>query len=266
MNNLTAIHIADNYLISPANPIVTNLIGVGGTGSRMLSELAAMHAALQALGHPGLMVHAYDDDRITAPNLGRQRFAESELGLYKSVAAINRINRFYGSDWKAVPCKFDSRHSHKMLGGGMANLYISCVDSASARFAIASFLDNISYSRYQRSKPLYWMDLGNSKDTGQVILSTVRPIKQPESVLYRTVAALPKITEEFKDLLAAQQDDNEPSCSFEEAITKQDLFINPVVAAYAAKLLFQLFRTGMTDTRGVFINLKNFKTEPLKVA
>ncbi|MBS1528382.1 MAG: PRTRC system ThiF family protein, partial [Bacteroidetes bacterium] len=260
MNNLPAIHFVDNYLINPPNPIIINLIGIGGTGSRMLSELATIHAALLALGHPGLMVYVYDDDRIAEPNLGRQRFAESELGLYKSVAAVNRINRFFGTDWKAVTYQFNSSHRHKMPLNGKANLYISCVDTVKARFEIADFIGNTVTRKYERNRPLYWMDLGNSKDTGQVILATIGDITQPESKRYRTVAELPKVTDEFKDLLLQETGKNEPSCSLAEAIEKQDLFINPAVALFGAELLFRLFRTGMTDIRGAFINLKNFKT------
>jgi hypothetical protein len=47
---------------------------------------------------------------------------------------------------------------------------------------------------------------------------------------------------------------------------KQDLFINSAVANLGASLLWQLFREGMIFNRGMFINLKTFITQPLKVA
>ncbi|TCN55420.1 hypothetical protein [Flavobacterium circumlabens] len=49
MNTPKAIHCTDNYLINPTNPINLNLIGAGGTGSRMLPELARMNHSLVAL-------------------------------------------------------------------------------------------------------------------------------------------------------------------------------------------------------------------------
>jgi hypothetical protein len=55
-----------------------------------------MNHSLIELRHAGLQVRLWDDDIITSANLGRQRFAESETGLYKSVALINRVNRFSG--------------------------------------------------------------------------------------------------------------------------------------------------------------------------
>ena len=80
------VHFTDSELISPTNPISVNLIGAGGTGSQILTALARMNHALTELHHAGLSVRLWDDDVITEANLGRQLFAESELGLYKSVA------------------------------------------------------------------------------------------------------------------------------------------------------------------------------------
>ena len=80
-----------------------NLIGAGGTGSQVLTALARMNHALTELNHAGLSVRLWDDDVITEANLGRQLFAESELGLYKSVALINRINRFLERIGKLKP-------------------------------------------------------------------------------------------------------------------------------------------------------------------
>src|ERR1700742_2444611 len=101
MNIQSPIHFADNYLINPTNAIMVNLIGAGGTGHRMLTELARMHVALLALGHPGLQVSLFDDEKVTVANLGRQLFAQTEVGRCKAVVLIERINRFCGTNWKA---------------------------------------------------------------------------------------------------------------------------------------------------------------------
>jgi PRTRC genetic system ThiF family protein len=264
--NTQAMHFAANYLIDPTNPITLNLIGAGGTGSQMLTALARMNHSLLALGHTGLQLQLFDDDRITEANLGRQLFAQSELGLYKSVALINRINRFFGTNWKAVPERFTSDTINRLPDNGRANIFVSCVDTVQARFDIATAIKHMAkQNNYNRNKLLYWMDTGNAQHTGQALLSTLSPIHQPNSKLYRTVAELPLITEEFKTLLEAQTDNNEPSCSLAEALDKQDLFINSTIAGMGASLLWNLFRNGMTENRGFFINLHDFRTQPLKV-
>ena len=74
------------------------------------------------------------------------------------------------------------------------------------------------------------------------------------------------VTDEFKDLLlASESTDNTPSCSLAEALAKQDLFINSSLANLGASLLWQLFREGMIFNRGFFLNLKEFRTLPLKI-
>jgi molybdopterin/thiamine biosynthesis adenylyltransferase len=72
------VHFADNSLLNPTNPISVNLIGAGGTGSKVLTALMEMNHSLIELGHAGLQVRLWDDDIVTSANLGRQRFAECE--------------------------------------------------------------------------------------------------------------------------------------------------------------------------------------------
>lgn len=266
MKILPAIHFTDTTLLDPTNPITVNLIGAGGTGHRMLTELVRMHIALLAFGKPGLQVNLFDDDIITEANRGRQMFAPAEIGHFKSVILINRINRFNGTNWKAVPERFSTKTLHLLPNTGKANIYITCVDTASARFDIAGALRKVCRdSRNDRAKPFYWMDLGNSRFTGQLVLSTLDEIKQPESERFRPVASLPKVTDEFKDLLEEVDDKDEPSCSQAEALRKQDLYINTALAVYGAELLWQLLSDGMIEHRGLFLNIKKFKTTPLKI-
>jgi PRTRC genetic system ThiF family protein len=265
---MKAIHITDNYIINPTNPVTVNLIGAGGTGSNLFMALAKMNHALIALGHPGLQVSLFDDDRVTEANLGRQLFAESELGMFKAVALVNRVNRFFGTNWKAVTTRFSRDNQRLLPNEGKANIFISCVDNVASRLEIAGFLKRFAGAgKYDRDKPMYWMDFGNARHTGQVVLSTVHPIEQPAMEKYRTVSIMPMVTDEFRELLEQSgAADNTPSCSVAEALTKQDLFINPTLANEGASLLWQLFREGMIFNRGFFLNLNDFRTMPIKVA
>ncbi|CAD0002297.1 PRTRC system ThiF family protein [Flavobacterium salmonis] len=260
------VHFTDNYLINSANPIAVNLIGAGGTGSKVLTALMEMNHSLIELGHAGLSVRLWDDDVITNANLGRQRFAECEIGLYKSVALINRVNRFSGTNWKAETVKFEKDNFGRLPQFAMATLYITCVDSVQARFGVAEILKEASNRRNYQDEPKYWLDFGNSQHTGQVLLSTITEIKQPSSEKYQTVASLPMVTDEFAELLKeSEQQDDTPSCSLAEALDKQDLFINSSLTQMGCSLLWGLFRNGMTRYRGFFHNLKDFRTHPIKV-
>ncbi|SFO11865.1 PRTRC system ThiF family protein [Paenimyroides ummariense] len=262
----TAVHFTDNYLISPTNPIEVNLIGAGGTGSKVLTALMEMSHSLTELEHAGLQVRLWDDDIITEANLGRQRFAPSETGLYKSVALINRVNRFMGTNWKAENQKFERNAFGGLPENARATIYITCVDNVQARFNIAEMLKSMSKRRANRDEPKYWLDFGNSQQIGQVILSTIGEIKQPNSEKYEPVAILPMVTDEFGELLKqSEKTDDTPSCSLAEALEKQDLYINATLAQMGCSLLWSMFRYGMTENRGFFLNLKNFQSQPLKV-
>lgn len=261
------VHFTDNSLINATNPISVNLIGAGGTGSKVLTALMEMNHSLIALGHAGLSVRLWDDDVITEANLGRQRFAECEVGLYKSAALINRANRFSGTNWKAETQKFEKDSLGKLPENAQATIFITCVDSVKARFGIAEILKALDNGKYYHHKPKYWLDYGNSQYTGQVLLSTVGAIKQPKSEKYETVSNLPFITEEFGELLRQSEiKDDTPSCSLAEALTKQDLYINATLAQMGSSLLWSLFHNGLTENRGFFLNLKNFHSQPIKVA
>lgn len=263
----TAIHFADNYLLNPTNPISVNLIGAGGTGSKVLTALMEMNESLLALGHAGLQVRLWDDDIVTSANIGRQRFFKCDIGLYKSVTLINRANRCLGTNWKAETIKFEKDGIGRLPGEAKSIITITCTDNVKARFDVAEILKEVSDQRHYQDKPRYWIDFGNSRNTGQVILSTVGEIKQPNSEKYETVGILPFITDEFGELLKqSEQQDNTPSCSVAEALQQQDLFINASLAQMGCSLLWNLFRYGMTPDRGFFHNLKDFNTHPIKVA
>ncbi|MCW4469826.1 PRTRC system ThiF family protein [Flavobacterium sp. MFBS3-15] len=171
-----------------------------------------------------------------------------------------RCNRFFGTGWKAINRKYDSQS-----GNLKAAIYISCVDTVASRFEIAELLSGARGSHYA-NVPRYWMDFGNGKDTGQVVLSTIRKVKQPKSDTFEAVESLPFVTEEFGELLRqSETDDDSPSCSLAEALEKQELFINSALAQMGCSLLWQMFRSGMTTHRGLFLNIADFRAVPLPV-
>ncbi len=270
----TKVHFTYTELLQPTNPITINLIGAGGTGSQVLTALARMSHAMNELNHAGFDVRLWDDDRVSTANLGRQLFAESELNMYKSVALINRVNRFFGTNWKAITSKYEKdillyEDTHEKA---RATLTISCVDNVKTRFQIAEIIDDLATNTdCHRNTPKYWLDFGNSQHIGQVILATIGKIPQPQSAQpqsekYNCVGYLPFVTEEYGDLLKqSEETDDTPSCSLADALEKQDLFINSTLAQMGCSLLWNMFRQGFTAHKGFFLNLKDFRSQPIKI-
>jgi PRTRC genetic system ThiF family protein len=246
-------HFTDNYILDPTHPVTVNLIGCGGTGSQVLTTLSRMSHTLIALGHPGLHLTTFDPDNVSEANLGRQLFSESDVGLNKAVLLTSRINRFFSTAWDAVPDLYKNEP---------ANIIITCVDNIKSRIDIA---DNFLFGQNKErdyNRLIYWLDFGNTKNAGQVVLGSSGDIEQPQSKKYIPVAKLPCITERF-DLTKIDEKDSGPSCSLTEAIKQQDLFINSTLANVGSKILWKLFRDGMTDQAGVFLNMDTMKMNPI---
>ena len=233
------------------NTVRIAVVGCGGTGSAILGGLPYLHQALLARGHRyGLAVTAYDGDRISETNCVRQPFSAAEIGLFKSVVLINRLNLFWGFEWKAEP-------EHVTKGYEISNqfdLVIGCVDSRAARSAIYQALTN-SWCVVP-----YYLDLGNSSETGQFILGQpLNRVNKHRAARLRTAVELfPEVVDSSLD------DDSEPSCSAAEALQRQHEFINQTLANHALALLSRLLRGESLLHHGGFVNLASGSVVPLR--
>lgn len=259
------VHYIDSYLINPQHPVTVNIIGAGGTGSQVLTGLARLDVTLRALRHPGLFVTLYDPDIVTEANIGRQLFGYSDMGLNKTQCLVTRINNFFGNDWKAVPDIFPAMLKNACRDN-MANITVTCTDNIKSRLDLWKILKSVYIPEYHDDiTPLYWMDFGNTQTSGQVVLGTVpKKIKQPASQLYETVGSLKVITRLVK-YARVKEEDSGPSCSLAEALEKQDLFINSTLAQLGCGILWKMFRKGLIEHHGVFLNLETMKVNPIMV-
>ena len=259
------VHYVDSYLLNPQHPVTVNLIGAGGTGSQVLTCLSRIDVSLRGLGHPGLFVTVYDPDIVTESNIGRQLFGPMDLGQNKAQCLVTRINNFFGNDWSAEPEMFQS--APKAFGhNGMANITITCTDNIRSRLDMWNLLKSRSEPGYRSyGTPLYWMDFGNTQTSGQVVMGTIpKEIRQPVSKLYDTVPSLKVITRLVK-YTRVKETDSGPSCSLAAALEKQDLFINSTLAQLGCDILWKMFRHGMIEHHGAFLNLESMKVNPLPV-
>lgn len=247
-------HNTYSYILNPPHKITVALIGCGGTGSQVLSILARMDLALQALGHLGLHVTVFDNDTVSDANIGRQLFSASEIGLHKSVALVNRINRFYGNQWHAETKAFNDKTVNRNF-----NIYITCVDDFNTRLKIASLIKHTTKQNHEHAQ-YYWLDFGNTNHAGQAILGTLNagPDKKEHT-------PLPTFIEFAKNYKPPRKTKNTPSCSLAEALEKQDLLINSTLANAGMQLLWRLFRHGRTPYRGVILNLETLTSNPIKI-
>jgi PRTRC genetic system ThiF family protein len=251
------VHYTAGYLLNPRHKVTINVAGAGGTGSQVLTSLARMNEALVALGHPGVHVRCYDGDSVTSANIGRQLFSPADEGINKAIVLINRINRYFGYNWEAEP-------SH-MNGDEKSNVTITCIDTAKGRLSIGYLLAKEQRDPDDLKKKYYWLDLGNSAKTGQVVLGTLTNIDQPKSTIHTNVGSLKTVIKTFPELKKIKEKDQGPSCSLAEALKKQDLFINSTLAQFGCNLIWKLFREGMISYHGCYVNLESFVVNPIKI-
>ena len=235
-----------------SNSIKVLLVGAGGNGSEMLDCLARLHAGLIGCGHPcGLEVTVMDGDTVSRANIGRQRFAYSDIGLNKAVVLSHRYNMFYQTNWTSLPhyLDFNTKSRHELDD---FDLLITCVDKAKTRIEVAK------YAPKYLMDTILWLDLGNGNSTGQFCLGHLG--NKCSDIVW-----LPHIVDLFPEL--SNVDDNDkPSCSFEEAIAQQDLFVNRILANASANLLWQLIRHGKITSHGGFIDVAKHNTRPLLIS
>lgn len=222
-----------NYLNLPASwmesPIRTIIYGAGGTGSQVLDQLASLDACMRQLGHPGFDVTVYDPDRVSLSNIGRQRFTHADVGQFKSLILVHRINAFYNVNWKYRAEKGPAKPR-------AVDLILTCTDLATFR---------ASFAHDNRNNPgaALWLDFGNGNSTAQCILGHLSRI---------VTDRIPNVADLYPELRDMAQVDTElPSCSAEEALRRQPWPINREIAMKGVGMLWTLLREGRLDYHGV---------------
>jgi PRTRC genetic system ThiF family protein len=218
------------------------VIGAGGTGSAIVMGLPYLDQAMRAWGHSGgLDVWMMDADTVTETNCVRQPFSFSDIGLNKATVLINRINLFWGTEWKALPIHLDKR---ARINDIHPDLVIGCVDTRAARASIDEAL------RSSINRATYWLDLGNNAASGQFILG--QPLNARN---HRKAERLRTVSELYPEIVDTKAgEDPLPSCSAIEALDRQEPFINQTLATSALAMLARLFRHGRLKHHGGFFN------------
>lgn len=239
----------------PRRPVRVLIIGAGGTGSAITMGLPYLDQALRVWGRfAGLDVVLMDADAVSETNCIRQPFSISDIGQNKTTVLINRINMFWGTNWRAEPRNFDERTPERIQDSSI-DLLIGCVDSRAARKVIAQSLAK------SNNRTAYWLDLGNNAASGQFVLG------QPLNGRNRRKAdRLRTVSELYPEIIDADAgEDPLPSCSAIDALERQEPFINQTLAMSALSMLARLLRYGKIAHHGGFFNASAGKMTALAV-
>lgn len=221
-------------------PMIT-VIGAGGTGSHMVWGLAQLHMALMGLGRPGLLVHVMDHDTVEPHNIGRQRFQWHDVGFNKAESLVQAVNRAHGLDWTSSGRKAGEAHYR-------GTIVITCVDDPALRKKFHKEIRQKNprrryHDHEEQKRTHYWMDIGNDVDYGQVVL---------------TNGQWPTIVDVVGGLDKMPTHRPRHSCSMEESLHHQDLFINLQMATIGLHMLWKLFM-GTLSYRVAYVNMKDMQ-------
>ena len=145
------------------------LIGCGGNGSHIAEAIARVACLLRRQGRPVNLLFI-DPDHVEPENIPRQNFSEAEIGLNKAQLLALRYTAKWGVPIQALPSTFERKHLHYY---NSLTLLVGCVDNPEGRASISEVLKE----NQERSPRVWWLDLGNGLETGQVILGSAHNVE-----------------------------------------------------------------------------------------
>jgi PRTRC genetic system ThiF family protein len=213
--------------------------GVGGTGGYVVRDLSRFLYSInkRAGTEYDIKMVCVDPDIVEEKNLLRQNFLPNDLGQNKAEVLASRHAKAFGIEIASVPQKLDRRLLETITGQypNMVPVIVGCVDNNLARREIHSFVS-------RNSRTVLWIDSGNEKTSGQVILGSSK--------------GWPTVVDMFKEILDDTKDTvAEVSCAERLMQGEQNIFVNLTAANHVLNFLRTIILNETTATNGVRFNI-----------
>lgn len=253
------------------------LVGCGGTGG-FLAE-----AVCRLLIGREVELYLVDPDTVEPHNVARQAFDRGDVGRFKARVLAERLSRRFGREvGYSVAAYRPELHNavfdaHKR-GLSRLSLLVGCVDNTGARRELAGSLGGGrgGYGRPAGSAYIWWLDTGNGRNSGQVLLGNatsagdLRGAFDTEASVCR---ALPAPSLQRPDLLEAPAEpESRPLTDCAEAVRagEQGPTVNQTMAALAVSYVEQLL-AGTCSWMASYVDmdagtLRSVEAEPGAVA
>lgn len=233
-----------------SDPIEVIVIGAGGTGGYLIRDLCRfLYSAERRVNKLDVSITIYDGDIVEEKNILRQNFLPQDIGQNKAEVLANRHSRAFGINVNYVPSMFKadnpwSRNMQEMLTDNRKRIFIGCVDNNAARREIASTITDIyNTNRYGVKKDCWWIDSGNERKSGQVIVGS---------------KDLMDVTDLYPEILTATQDSRETiSCADRMLEDEQNMFVNLTAANLILNYTRKLLLDESLITNGAVFNIDN---------
>ncbi len=248
-----------------AKPVLTRawkhanliLVGCGGTGSWVAPHLARLAAILHSKGKV-ISLTFIDPDYVEEKNIERQFFCPAEISRAKAIALARRYGAGWGLEIASLVESFSPELVNQKLPPAELEVVVGCTDNAAARKAIAEWLP---VSGWERDKQRWWLDAGNEKHSGQVMLGSCNTIEELKTAfqLPDYCTRLPSPALLLPELLAGKGKDESKttkvSCAELTLQNEQGLSINTVMASILQDYLCQLLLSQNLKRFGTWVDL-----------
>jgi PRTRC genetic system ThiF family protein len=263
---------ASTVTLPQAKLIQVILAGCGGIGAYMAMHIGRITRSLYN-DDKGINLTLVDPDVVKEENLGRQYFCEAEIGEPKAIALARR----FGHAWGIATTAYVGEYNERLLLKSDLTILVGCVDNPYARQVLAATLQhNPEEPSLDRLPKIWWLDCGNIKDTGRVLLGSAYSRRQMQGAFLdkKRCISLPSPALQYPSLLIPQREDTdarEMSCAELAAANLQSLNINPAIAVQASDFLTRMLITNDLKRYQCVVNMasgsvNSFYTTPEEVA
>jgi len=228
------------------------VVGAGGTGSYVIPAIARLMFELKQSQNKPVEMLIVDPDVVESGNIPRSNFCAAEVGSFKAQSLAKRITLAWGLECHYSNELFDSEkhlaaqsHDYRSL-----KVIVGCVDNHLARRDIHRSIEKYRGYRSSDAPDLWWIDGGNGRSSGQVLVgSNTKKIKPALHFTGTSICrTLPAPSLVHPDLLEAEKNAESPdrerlSCPDRIRLGEQSLNINQRVAVEMAEMLTEMFLT-----------------------
>ena len=243
------------------------VVGAEGTGSFVVPAISRLIYELKQQQNKSAEMLIVDPDVVENGNIPRSNFCFAEIGRYKAQTLAERVSTAWGIETSYSCERFDPEKHLKSSTSDYRSLTIivGCVDNYMARREMHRALDE--FRSYGDASRVWWVDGGNGKASGQVLLgSTTKPLK-PEQYFTGTsiCRALPSPSLQHRDLLEPEKLEakSDASCPERVRLGEQGLNINQRVAIEMVEILSSLLLTRDLRRFAVYFELESGTTKSL---
>ena len=249
-----------------------HLVGAGGTGSFAAQTLARLCYELKEQGKV-VELTIIDPDRVEAGNIPRSNFCQAEIGRFKAQTLAERLSAAWALEIGYANEKLDYEKHIKSAGSGYRQMtvLVGCVDNHLARGELHRSLKEFEPYDSQSAPSTWWIDGGNGKFSGQVVIGST--VKKDRVENHFTTAAIcrklpaptllhPELLENQEHTLrrtaapvSAQQ--QRVSCPELVRLGEQSLNVNSRVAIEIGEMLTQLLLTNSLKRFANYFDLES---------